>query len=359
MNTLLGLLLLVAILATWLDAPRWLANTLWTLLSASVGVMLVAGTTYYIRHRVPFFRGVRFADEAAAGRYRSGGPPRLRWRRRPAAARRTGAVRAWIAHRGLQVAILGLFPATFAIAIAGLHVEHRWLSIAMVLGAPVVALAVLERMLTAAQRSRRHRQRVRAPDAARVLLDDPRPPVLLLRAFRADEGDADEALPGDVPMTFEEVITAPLTRYGPVITIGRPGERLPPLGAYREYVREDWQRRVRERLSESSIIVAILDDTPGLQWELDLVRSSGLQHRLLLVVRNEAGSWLPGAIQGKPIGDTAPGQDVRARDVQTLALVFGADGSAHRIVGPYRHAEYYRDAVRLGAKFIRRNGVTQ
>jgi hypothetical protein len=244
-----------------------------------------------------------------------------------------------------------------AVAVAGLKIDHKWLSVAMFVGGLVLALALLLRLQTTSQRARRHRRRVRAPDAADVLREDRRPPVLLLRAFRADELEADAAKPSDLPITFEEFIVQPLERYGPVVAIGRPGDPMPPLGAYREYVAEDWQGRVRELMDAARMIAMVLDDTPGLQWELEQVRDLGLERRLLMIVQLDDVSEL--GVFNRHEGQQTPASDGIALPPKgkILAVVFDAHGEPLSIIGPYRHAEYYRDAVRLGAKFIRESAA--
>ncbi|MFC1824388.1 hypothetical protein ACFL9T_16895 [Thermodesulfobacteriota bacterium] len=349
MGTILGLLLLAFILAVWLGAPDWFAGSIWIFFLAVIGI----GVVGYIRHSAAMFRRVHFADAETNKRFGRSLPKFWIRRRRHAPIRRSGAFRVWVAVRGLQLTIIALFPATFAVAIAGIYVEHKWLSMAMVLGSPALGLAMLYRVLTASQKARRHRRRVRAPDAADVLRKDQRPPVLLLRAFRADELDANAANPSDLPITFEEFIVQPLERYGPVVAIGRPGDELPPLGAYREYVAEDWQGRVRELLDATQMIVVVLDDTPGLQWELEQVWDLGLRQRLLVIVQSDDGRDL-GALDRREAQQSLAREGITAPPRgKTLALVFDADGEPLSIIGSHRNAEYYRDAVRLGAKFIR------
>jgi len=345
-ETLLGFLLLAFILAVWLDAPEWLSGSIWV---AFIGSMLT-GLIFYVRHRLAALRRVRFRDTDLDRLFRRRRRELLKRPRRHSGTWRPGAIRAWIGYRGLQLLIIALFPATFAVAIAGLSVESKWPSIAMVIGVPILGWALLFRMLKASQQARRQWRRISAPDAANVLSKDVRPPIVLLRAFRADEADADAALPADVPITFEEFLIEPLRRYGPVVAIGRPGEALPPLGAYREYVADDWQGRVSELLAASEIIVAILDDSAGLQWELERIATLNLYQRLLLVVQTNDPPTLPalGRDHVLPVND----ETVSVKVEQTLALVFDQDGHPQCIVGPHRHAEYYRDAVDLGGRYI-------
>src|SRR5262249_34344710 len=64
----------------------------------------------------------------------------------------------------------------------------------------------------------------------------PRRPVLFLRAFADDEmvvSLSDRSLMAGQEVTFEEIIAQEFAQVGPVIAIGRPGERSPPPGAAR------------------------------------------------------------------------------------------------------------------------------
>ena len=122
-----------------------------------------------------------------------------------------------------------------------------------------------------------------------LLARDKRQPILLLRSFQ------DDAMPiklnlrinflGRWRISVEEVLSNTLHRFGPVITIGRPGERLPLLGASREYVDDDrWQDRVRERIAQSRLIILILGESRGLGWEIQTLVKMDAMDRVILVV---------------------------------------------------------------------------
>lgn len=156
-------------------------------------------------------------------------------------------------------------------------------------------------------------------------------------------------------MSFEEVVAKPLYRYGPVVTIGRPEEVLPPLGALREYVGADWQNRVRQWLDTAAVVVAILDDTPGLTWELTQVFELKLHTRLLLLMPGDSAAELDGKWRAfcACIEQFDPLCEARCLPLQDLlAVVFDHDLSAKPIVGKKRLAQYYEDAVALGAWYI-------
>jgi hypothetical protein len=132
---------------------------------------------------------------------------------------------------------------------------------------------------------------MRARDALTVLSADPRPPVLYLRSFD-DEDLPDptfrspfhlENLPNPfIPRRYEERLVPVLRRIGPVISIGRPGERRAELGAARLYVRDqDWRAAVRYLSAGAAAVVIVVGRSLSLWWEIDLVLAHVQRERLL------------------------------------------------------------------------------
>jgi hypothetical protein len=98
--------------------------------------------------------------------------------------------------------------------------------------------------------------RLRAPNVVKILETDPRAPVLYLRSFSDDKLGAEETLAGC------------LKQLGPVIAIGKPGERIPRLGAARLQVGpKDWQDEVHRLMERAQLIVFRAGMTDGLLWE--------------------------------------------------------------------------------------------
>jgi hypothetical protein len=118
---------------------------------------------------------------------------------------------------------------------------------------------------------------------------DPRSPVILLRSF------ADDSLPlgkrhhllsmtSEETLTLEQFVVDKIWRFGPVLAIGNPSDRLSPLGAAREYIPEDrWRASVQEYLKEAHRVVCILGDTPGLQWEYEQIEMLGKDQGAIVV----------------------------------------------------------------------------
>ena len=141
-------------------------------------------------------------------------------------------------------------------------------------------------------------RRLGSVDARRLMLRDPRPPVLYLRSFGDDRLRLWTATLGRPSLVerftlrrsdrFEEVLVRYLSRYGPVIAVNPPGTRLAPLGAARETIDSaDWQSVVASWMARSALIVFLAPPsrvTEGLQWELRTVAEHGQWDKALVVV---------------------------------------------------------------------------
>jgi len=111
------------------------------------------------------------------------------------------------------------------------------------------------------------------------------PPVLYLRSFSEDETTA--KLKGK--WTGEEYLTQLLAHIGPVIAIGRPGERLPQVGARRLYVTGDkWQCTVEDLIKSSRLVALRTGRSSGLRWELRKCLELLRPEQLLIVVSGKA-----------------------------------------------------------------------
>ncbi len=121
----------------------------------------------------------------------------------------------------------------------------------------------------------RRGKKATAATADELLAVDPRPPVLYLRSFKDDPVGA--AVPESpygaafaLIATEEQQIAEVFSEIGPVIAIGKPGERLPELGAARLYVPHDqWQDKVSQLMSQSRLVLYRASDTQGFHWEVE------------------------------------------------------------------------------------------
>ncbi len=124
------------------------------------------------------------------------------------------------------------------------------------------------------------------------LQGDRRAPVLLLRAFVDDfhslPGYSAKSIAGvgEYEKTFEEFLCKKFRVAGPTIAIGRPGERIPPLGAARAYIPDQhWKETVEEIVEHARYVVVVLGKlTPGLHWEMELLLKRTDPKKLILVM---------------------------------------------------------------------------
>ena len=130
-------------------------------------------------------------------------------------------------------------------------------------------------------------KKITAKAAAALAVRDPRPPVLYLRSFKDDSiaarGSQFVAAAGGAVggilislvgalTTEEEQLAKAVQEIGPLLTIGKPGEGLPELGASRVYVKdEEWQVRVRELMFNARLVILRAGETAGFWWEVERV----------------------------------------------------------------------------------------
>jgi hypothetical protein len=115
---------------------------------------------------------------------------------------------------------------------------------------------------------------MRAVPAEQQLQDDKRPPVLFLRSFEDD--DLLDPTPRMIPMgdffprRYEESLVKPLKAIGPMVSIGRPGNKLPMLGGARLFVDDrHWQQAVIHLRKHASAVVLMIGRTEGVWWEIE------------------------------------------------------------------------------------------
>lgn len=130
-----------------------------------------------------------------------------------------------------------------------------------------------------------------------LMAQDERPPVLYLRSFEAEERahrfwsvlgriGSVPMLPGFSPWAPMEQwrFAKQMRRIGPYVTVARPGQRLPELGASPIYLDADeWEGRVLALLEKSRLVVIRGGSTPGLRWEVEMVLKHVDPGRLLLI----------------------------------------------------------------------------
>jgi len=86
-------------------------------------------------------------------------------------------------------------------------------------------------------------------------------------------------------ITEEELVARTLNDFGPMVTIGRPGEQLRELGAARMYVGEqEWHEKVAALMQSAKLVVLRLGQTEGLWWELEQAIGKMRPEQLLVFV---------------------------------------------------------------------------
>jgi hypothetical protein len=130
--------------------------------------------------------------------------------------------------------------------------------------------------------------------------NDARPPVIYMRSFDVDKRLARRPLNIGrfvSVRTEEEQLVEALREIGPIVAIGRPGERLPRLGAQRIYVEDkDWQQQVLSWFKTAALVVIQVPSNPtrGVTWEIDQSLNLLPLDRLVFLVSRSSQSldWL-------------------------------------------------------------------
>jgi len=109
--------------------------------------------------------------------------------------------------------------------------------------------------------------------------EDPRPPILYLRSFGVDESGALLSRlwrfwyysGSDARLTDEDFLEKIVSKIGPFVALGRPGEKYMSTGAARDYVGEGWRKVVEEWVVKSKLVIVRVGDSPSLRREMSLL----------------------------------------------------------------------------------------
>jgi hypothetical protein len=130
----------------------------------------------------------------------------------------------------------------------------------------------------------------RAYSAEQILQKPGSPrPIFYLRSFLFDDrishiGLLQLIFSGVVIQNPEQRMVTAFTKIGPVIAIGRPGEKLPALGAARFYVTHElWKQKVSEVAALSRFVVWATGSTEGLRWEISHLLENLPPEKLILL----------------------------------------------------------------------------
>ena len=177
----------------------------------------------------------------------------------------------------------------------------------------VAALALFTVCSVMYDTGRRHLQ---APARA-AMADDRRPPVVYLRSFDTEYKTSIE----------EEVLAKILREVGPFVAIGRPEDKLPPLGAAREYLpKGPWKPAVRDLLDEARMVVLVSGETEGLAWEMQEVVKRVVPARVVALVTDDPAAYdsfrsIATAAGGLSLPAFPPASDHRHKAGQFTGLI--------------------------------------
>jgi hypothetical protein len=155
-----------------------------------------------------------------------------------------------------------------------------------------------------------------AESAQALLAEDKRPPVVYLRSFQDDSVAAEGTLSGgpvgalvggaagalmlaglDLAggiMTEEEQLAEALKDVGPFVAVGKPGEKLPQVGASRMYLQDsEWRDKVRGLMSSASLVVLRAGKTDGLWWEVQTAPTVTGPEKIIFLLPYEREQYDP------------------------------------------------------------------
>jgi hypothetical protein len=127
---------------------------------------------------------------------------------------------------------------------------------------------------------------LRQPNALELLKIDRRAPILYLRSFDDDSVTdlTESVIPFGPQQTIEMRLSQVFEELGPFVSIGRPGERLPEIGANRFYVSDDdWQKAVLYFLQSSAAVVILVGRSTGVTWEIQTALNRVPRRKILFV----------------------------------------------------------------------------
>jgi hypothetical protein len=171
-------------------------------------------------------------------------------------------------------------------------------SVLIIMGMPLMVVLMAYALFWLSRRLREWALTKMILSLKQVRLEDKRRPVLFLRSFKDDQGSLESAKapwlirlvdPGSISTNIEHLLIKNLDHVGPVVAIGNPGDKLPPLGAARDYVKENfvgesWHDVVSALIRECTLIVMALGDSEGLHWEIETIRKCKMLHKLVILI---------------------------------------------------------------------------
>lgn len=134
---------------------------------------------------------------------------------------------------------------------------------------------------------------------------------------------------------LEVPLVAAFREVYPVVTLGRPGERLPALGAARLYLNDDgWRRRVEELIASARLVIVVAGASPGLLWEVQAILQAEALRKTVLYVPIDPNRRAASLERWQTFRETLHASttvalgDLPARLATDAMILLGASGTA-------------------------------
>src|SRR5262249_43924648 len=109
--------------------------------------------------------------------------------------------------------------------------------------------------------------------------------------------------------TLDELLVLECSQYGPVVAIGRPGERVRTFGVSRSFARDqDWKELVVELCDKARAIVLVAGNTSGLEYELKLVSRAENAAKAMIVAPPNAQGFKENEELWQSVGEMTGGR---------------------------------------------------
>jgi hypothetical protein len=154
---------------------------------------------------------------------------------------------------------------------------------------------------------------------------------------------------------YEHLLVASARHLGPVVAVGRPGERIPPIGAFRRYFANDeWQSAVERLLRRAKFVIVSVGDTPSVGWEISKIRTLGILDRTIFVVPPivHAARQRRFEILASHLGIPPTVVQPTERGTEYLGLAFEAMHALPLASAALDYASYYAALVHVGFRLF-------
>jgi hypothetical protein len=251
----------------------------------------------------------------------------------PVSGGRRSRALGWLAMAALVGAWVAIVLCTVVIATLAYRQHSPIIALLGLVAVNVLATVIQPPLSQLSAWGRRHR--ARDTGAGTGPADDPI--VLYLRSFAVDDVTDRTGTTGwSIFRTDEEQVQRAFAPIGRMVATGKPGDRLPPAGASRIYMRhEDWQQQVRELIGRAELVLLAAGTGAGVLWEIDLLVAMFPAQRLVLLLpfdedgyrrfHRAAASRFPQSLPERFAGVPGSPRSVKG------AIYFDADWTPHLV----------------------------